>query len=224
MYLFYHSKIITSLVCSTCVLLSLTSQKVEAELKPLEDEQLSVVTGQAYVSIDKNSYSTADENTSYLRINLGMDIETQLNAKTLELGRYERNDPRGEVRDADVIIDNFSLGTIYDASYYEKNPKVIMPLKSNGSRYNDGEIVPFKISNPFIEFALDKTTGDPIGVRIGLGEAEGHLSGIIKSLSGNVDVNILDRGEGLKAASSTGNIFDKLVVLLAPYLTSGDPL
>ena len=201
----------------------LTSTAI-AELKAINDSDLSEITGQAAISIDENSYAAADSNIKYMRINLGMDIETQLNADLLELGKYERNDPIGKARDADIIIEDFSLGSIYDSNYYQQNPQMAMPLKSNGSRYTDGEIVPFKITDPFIEFALDKTTGEPIGVRIGLGEAEGQLSGLIKSLTGNMNIDILDRGEGLKEASSSGNLFDQLVVLLAPYLTSGDPL
>ncbi len=203
--------------------LMLTSTTM-AELKAINDSELSEITGQASISIDENSYAAADSNIKYMRINLGMDIETQLNADILELGKYERDDPNGEVRGADIIIEDFALGTIYDSSYFNENPKMAIPLKSDGSRYSDGEIVPFKISDPFIEFALDKTTGEPVGVRIGLGEAEGQLSGLIKSLTGNLNIDILDQGEGLKEASSNGNFFDKLVVLLAPYLTSGDPL
>jgi len=195
-----------------------------AELKAIEDSKLSQIVGQAYISIDENTYASADNNIKYMRINLGMDIETQLNADYLEFGKYQRDDPRGEARDADIIFEGFSLGTIYDSSYYDKNPRVAMPLKDDGSHFSDGEIVPFKISDPFIEFALDETTGEPIGVRIGFGEAEGLLSGTIKSLTGNLNIDVLDKGEGLKDASSDGNFADKLVVLLAPYLTSGDPL
>lgn len=195
-----------------------------AELKAIEDNELSEITGQAYISIDQNSYAAADNNVKYMRINLGLDIETQLNADSLVLGEYDRADPNGEARNADIIFEDFSLGTIYDADYYENNKRVAMPLKADGSRYTDGEIVPFKIKDPFIEFAIDKTTGEPIGVRIGLGEAEGLLSAKIKALTGSLNIDILDRGEGLKDASSNGNFADQLVVLLAPYLTSGDPL
>ncbi len=214
----------TQILFYAFLIVILLPSKTIAELKALEDEDMSNVVGQAYVSIDKNSYAAADNNVKYLRINLGMDIETQLNADLLEFGKYDRDDPLGEARDADIIFEDFSLGTIYDARYYENNNRVAMPLKEDGSRYSDGEIVPFKITDPFIEFALDKTTGKPIGVRIGLGEAEGLLSANIKSLTGNLNIDILDRGEGLKDASSNGNFFDQLVVLLAPYLTDGEPL
>ncbi|ARU57411.1 hypothetical protein OLMES_3373 [Oleiphilus messinensis] len=198
--------------------------EVHAELKQLDDATLSDVTGQAFIAIDENNYATGDANVDYLRINLGLKIETQLNADRLEFGNYEREDPYGEARDADIIFDNFSLGTIYDEAYYASNPRVAKPLKSDGTEYSDGEIVPFSITDPFLEFALDKTTGRPVGVRLGLGEAQGLLSASIQSLTGDLNIDVLDRGEGLTEASSDGNIFDQLVVLLAPYLTSGDPL
>ncbi len=195
-----------------------------SELTPLGDKALSDVSGQAYISIDQNSYAAADENVEYVRINLGLDIETQFNADVVEFGKYDRVDPLGEARDSDIFIEDFSLGTIYDSSYYDDNPRVAMPLKDDGTMYTDGEIVPFKITDPFIEFALDKNTDEPLGVRLGLGEAQGQLSGMIQSLTGNVNVDILDRGAGLSEASSSGNFFDQLVVLLAPFLTSGDPI
>ncbi|RMJ01706.1 hypothetical protein DOQ08_02980 [Marinobacter litoralis] len=96
--------------------------------------------------------------------------------------------------------------------------------KPDGSPYAQNEIVPFTINNPFIEFAHDQATNEIVGVRLGFGGAMGMLSGPIKSLTGNVNIDLLDRGEGLKNASSDGNLFDQVIVALAPYLTSGDPI
>ncbi len=203
------------------IIFSLTTN---AELKSINDSELSEITGQASISIDKNTYASAGNNISYTRINLGMSIETQLAMDKLEVGTYARNDPKGIAQDSDILIENLALGTIYDSEYFDKNPALAIPLKADGTHYSDGEIVPFKIDDPFIEFAIDDVTGAVVGARIGLGKAEGHLSGIIKSLTGNINVDILDTGDGLKAASSSGNLFDRVVILLAPYLTSGDPL
>ncbi|MCG8609348.1 MAG: hypothetical protein MI864_02330 [Pseudomonadales bacterium] len=211
-------------VIFSAITLCLSSFSLHAELRPLDDETLSDVTGQAFFALDNNNYAAGDSNVDYLRISLGLTIEAQLNADRLELGNYEREDPNGEARAADIIFDNFALGTIYEEAYYSNNPRVAKPLKADGTQYTDGEIVPFSITDPFLEFALDKTTGKPIGVRLGLGEAQGLLSASIQSLTGDLNIDILDRGKGLTEASSDGNIFDQLVVLLAPYLTSGDPL
>ena len=203
------------------ILFSLTTN---AELKSIDDSELSEITGQALISIDKNTYASAGNNISYTRINLGLSIETQLAMDKLEVGTYARNDPNGITQDSDILIEDLALGTIYDSEYFDDNPTIAIPLKADGSHYANGEVVPFKIDDPFIEFAIDDVTGQVVGARIGLGKAEGHLSGIIKSLTGNLNVDILDTGDGLKAASSSGNLFDQVVILLAPFLTSGEPL
>ncbi|TBW47517.1 hypothetical protein EZI54_22620 [Marinobacter halodurans] len=195
---------------------------VHAELKPISDEAMSEVTGQAFVSVDRQQYPSADNNTSYTRVNLGMDIEIQTNADTFELGRYERD---GEVEgSSDVLINNFSLGYIYDSSYYERNPDAARQLKADGSAYQDGEIVPFKISNPYLEFAYDESTEEIVGFRFGFGESQGILSGAIQQLTGNINIDILDRGEGLSAADSNGNLFDQMVGFLTPVLAGSSPL
>lgn len=80
------------------------------------------------------------------------------------------------------------------------------------------------IDSPFFEFAFDETTNEVVGVRLGFGESMGILSGKIETLTGNVNVDIIDRGEGLREANSTGNFFDQLIVLLTPLLESGSPL
>ena len=198
------------------------SGMVQAELQPINDSQMSDITGQAYMSIDQNFHPDSTKNVSYTRINYGLDIETQMNADTTVLGEYAR---AGETNTADVDISNLSLGHIYDSNYYANNPSMPRPVKDNGASYHDGEIVPFKITDPYLEFAKDETTQDIIGMRIGFGGAEGILSGSIKSLTGNVNVQITDHGTGLKNASSaTGNFLDKTVLLLAPLLTASSPI
>ncbi|WP_148861579.1 DUF6160 family protein [Marinobacter fonticola] len=193
-----------------------------AELKPISDEAMSEVTGQAFISVDRQYHPDADNDTSYTRVNLGMDIEIQSNVDTFELGRYERDGEK--VGSSDVLIDNFSLGYIYDSSYFQRNPEAARQMKANGSPYQNGEIVPFKISNPYLEFAYDEATEEVVGFRFGFGEAEGVLSGVIQQLTGNINVDILDRGAGLANANSQGNLFDQLVRFLTPVLAGGSPL
>ena len=200
------------------------ASNVSAELKPISDEVLSDVVGQAYISIDKTYHPEASKNTSYTRINMGMDIEIQSNIEYMELGRYERDDPYGVQKPADVMARDFSLGYIYDSNYFNQNPDAARPIKTDGTGYQNGEIVPFKITDPFIEFAYDESTNEMTGVRIGFGEAQGVLSGNIEALTGNVDVDIRDQGEGMKAASSNGNLADQLLVLLTPLLEGDSPI
>lgn len=204
------------------LLLVLTPLFAYAHLKPLSDTQLSNVTGQAFVTVDRTYNPNANSNISYTRINLGMNVDIQTNVQKLDLGHYNRT---SEVAgSSDVLVNNFSLGYIQNSNYYNNNPNAAQMLKPDGSSYQNGDIVPFKINNPFIEFAYNEQTNQVVGVRLGFGQAEGVLSGVIKYLTGNVNVNIYDTGQGLKNAQSQGSIFDQLVTLLTPVLAGGSPL
>ena len=61
-----------------------------------------------------------------------------------------------------------------------------------------GAINPFLISNPYIEFAYDGSK--MVGIRIGFGEAKGYLSGDIKTLTGNVPVDLYAPAANWEAA------------------------
>lgn len=198
------------------------SLAAHAELTPITDEALSEVTGQAFVSVDRYNHPDAADSTTYTRVNLGMNIDIQTNVDVLELGRYERagEDPGS----SDVLIEDFGLGYINSQAYFDSHPDAARMVKADGSAYGEGEIVPFSIENPFLEFAYDDLTQEVVGIRLGFGESMGVLSGSIKSLTGNVNVDIVDHGEGLKAASSEGNFFDQVIVLLTPLLEGDSPL
>ena len=62
-----------------------------ADLQPISDSDMSEVTGQAFISVDRQYQPDETDNTSYTRVNLGMDIDIQTNVDVLELGRYERD-------------------------------------------------------------------------------------------------------------------------------------
>ena len=151
-----------ALVCA-----GVLSAQVQAKMVELEDSELSDITGQAFINL------TTDSNAgiNYTRVNLGLNIDTQLNVKKLQLGQYTR--PGEAAGSSDILINNFALGTV--------GP-------------ND-TINPFKISNPFLELAYE---GDRVvGVRIGFGEAKGTLSGDIRSLTGNIPVHIKGTGDAI---------------------------
>lgn len=183
---------------------------------------MSNITGQAFVSIDQGAYASADPNLTYTRINLGLDIDIQQNADIFELGHYEREGE--EAGSSDILIKDYAMGYIYDEAYFQRNPKAPRQFKEDGSAYTQGEIVPFHITDPFIEFAYDETTQEPIGVRIGYGEAKGVISGEPQYLTGNINVNIVDHGEGMKGQETNGTLSDQLIVLLTPLLEGSSPI
>ncbi|WP_250656473.1 hypothetical protein [Alkalimarinus coralli] len=179
---------------ATSILLTGFAIPAEAELKALDDMTMSNVVGQAYLQVDRYQRPT-DESVNYIRAQLGVDIETQINADVMELGKYPRWDEKRndwEVQAADILIENFSMGHIYDEAYYSLNPLMPKPVKPDGSAYKNGELVPFRMLDPYIEFALEEIDGKPtpIGLRIGYGKAEGMMSGNILSLTGAVHSTI----------------------------------
>jgi len=181
-------------ITTTCLIGMTSSAFSYAELKPISDQEMSNVSGQALFSIDKTINPT-NSNISYTRLNMGMDIDIQTNIDKLELGRYDRIDRetgQAESQAADIIINDMSLGYVYNEQYHQDNPNIPRPKHYDDSgqliTYQDGDIIPFKIEDPFIEFAY---AGDKvIGSRIGFGKAQGLLSGDIQSLTGSVDVAI----------------------------------
>ncbi|MDX1757875.1 MAG: hypothetical protein R3175_17610 [Marinobacter sp.] len=195
---------------------------VQSELTPISDDAMSEVTGQAFISIDRNSHPDAAENTVYTRVNLGMDIEIQTEVDALELGRYNREGE--DVGTSDVLINDFALGYINNQAYFDANPDAARQRKPDGTAYAEGDIVPFSISNPFLEFAFDEDSNEVVGVRLGFGDSMGILSGNIQNLTGDVNVNIKATGEDLESASSNGNLFDQIIVALAPYLVGSNAI
>lgn len=170
------------------------SAAARAELKWLSDNELSDVTGQAFIRLD----DYAHDNHRFTRVNLGLDVDIQTNIDSLQLGTYHRWEKHPtnpalngtmcqtcngtevglEKKASDIHIDNFSLG------YIDKRTD---------------EIHPFRILDPYLEFAFDEN-GDASGVRLGFGKAKGWLSGDILSLTGNLDISIEDTAAGLAYA------------------------
>ena len=195
---------------------------LSADLQPISDSAMSEVTGQAFVSVDRQHHPDETNSTSFTRVNLGMEIDIQSNIDTLELGRYDREGEKPGT--ADVLIDDFALGYINNRAFFDRNPKAARQRKRDGSAFAENEIVPFQIDNPFFEFAMDEDSQEIVGFRLGFGKAMGMLSGKIETLTGNVNVDIIDKGQGLSNANSNGNFFDQAISFLAPLLTSGDPI
>ncbi|MDU9399865.1 DUF6160 family protein [Pseudomonas sp. zfem003] len=161
---------------------SLLATGAQAQMQALDDDQLSTITGQAFINLTTD----ANAGINYTRVNFGVDVDTQLNIKKLQLGQYNR---AGEAAgSSDILINNFALGTVNA----------------------DNTINPFKVSNPFVEFAY--SGNQVVGVRIGFGEAKGILSGDIQSLTGNIPVHIKGTGEAIYNKADVGQ---RLALFLA---------
>jgi len=145
----------------TVLAVSLLASAAQARMEPMDDGELAAVAGQGFLNLNAESNAGID----YTRINLGLKVETQMNMNKLQLGLYPRT---GEVANsADILINNFALGSVNDAT---------------------GAINPFMINDPFIEMAY---SGNKIvGLRVGFAESKGTLSGDIQTLTGSVPVHI----------------------------------
>lgn len=152
--------------CALVLLVAVNSSI--AQLAQISDDDLGLIVGQAFISVDASSNGDYE----YAKINLGLDVEIQSNIDELRLGEFDRD--RGadasvvSDQQADVIINNFALGRVDD--YDTNNPT----------------IVPFQIKDPYIELAYKTESGvkQIAGFRIGFGSARGDLSGDFKSLTG----------------------------------------
>ncbi|KZZ57559.1 hypothetical protein A3762_09750 [Oleiphilus sp. HI0125] len=161
-----------SLVLATLALMPVVAS---AELRPISDEELGEVSGQAAVAFDVDQIGS----TSYTRVTLGMEAEIQMNIDNLEAGRYAKT---GESLEADLQVSNLGLGSISTDS---------SKVQLDGNTYDVNEIIPFELNDPYFEIARDDNN-ELIGFRIGFGEARGQLSGDFGSISGNVEMDIVD--------------------------------
>jgi hypothetical protein len=158
------------------LLLTFISPLLQAQLVPIGERELSAMTGQAFMNIDRSSADGLD----FTKLTLGLDVKTLLTSDMLELGNYTRDGSPG----SDIKINDFALGSI-------------------GS---DGKIIPFEIKDPFIELAFEDVDGKQnlAGVRLGFSGASGKLTGDIESLTGNINVNIVGSAEPIREAASEG--------------------
>ncbi|NMY53211.1 hypothetical protein HBN63_19800 [Pseudomonas sp. WS 5011] len=138
------AKTALALICA-----ALISTAAQAKMVELADNELSEVTGQAFINLTTDS----NAGVNYTRVNFGLKVDTQLNIKKLELGGYQRG---GESHASDILINNFALGTV--------GP--------------DDTINPFQIIDPYLELAYEgnKVVGVRIGFGEAKGVLSGDIS------------------------------------------------
>lgn len=158
-----------------------------AGLKAMDDDELSSHVGQAFIQFDRTENVNGYD---FTKISFGLDVETSLNADLVELGNYRRDGADG----ADIRIRDFALGSVND----------------------NGTINPFKIQDPFLEVAFDRSGGaqNVVGVRFGFGGAEGQLSGAIDSLTGNIEVVVEGTAAPIRREAGKGFFGPGRVALL----------
>lgn len=157
------------------VTLLLTTSLVCAEMRPIDDEELSEYVGQAAVAFDIDQIGT----NSYTRVTLGMEADLQMNINNVELGNYTKT---GETLAADFAATNLAFGSI--STNASQN-------QLDGQTYAVNDIIPFELNDPFFEIAQNSAE-EVIGFRLGFGEARGQLSGDFASMSGNIGADITD--------------------------------
>lgn len=166
-------------------LLLLFSSNCGAQLIPIDEGELSALVGQAFINVDRlqTARNSSNEAIDTTKITLGLDVKTSVNADLLDLGNYNRNGNSG----SDIRINDFALGKID----------------------SNGRIVPFEISDPFIELAFDRSGGKEnlIGLRLGFGGAKGALSGNIESITGKINVDIVGTAKPVRDVAGGFNRF-----------------
>ena len=157
------------------VTLMLTTSLVAAEMRPIDDEELSEYVGQAAVAFDIDQIGT----NSYTRVTIGLEADLQMNINNVELGNYSKS---GETLAADFAATNLAFGSISTNA---------SQVQLDGQTYAVNDIVPFELNDPFFEIAQNSSE-ELIGFRLGFGQARGQLSGDFTSMSGNIGADITD--------------------------------
>lgn len=135
-------------------------------MQPITDEELSAITGQAFITVSTSSFQQNGIDYQFTKLNIGAIIETLFNADLLKIGEFTRtaDDSRtgdGTVRitnefgeevlsghkydtnnngvyDADIIIENFALGHIEYAGFsYEEALEAAKQTANNGGNASE---------------------------------------------------------------------------------------
>jgi len=145
----------------------------QAELKPISDEKMGEVTGQAFMQIE-NIQDIPGNPHEFTRMTLGMDVETRLNVDDVKAGTIDGG--------VDFAAQHVALGHIARTD----------GVQYNGRSYSAGDTVHFEAFQPYIELAEDPAEGKLSGFRMGFGQARGSVSSLTSSFSGDIGLTLVD--------------------------------
>lgn len=159
--------------------LLLSAAAAQAEMRDISDDAMSDVWGRAMFELTNSTItptSTMGQPTgvsgevvgsiNYTKVTVGAEMELDAEIGKLRLGSYTKavNDNGGSDINADKII---FTGYQRDGVYY-----------------------PFKVKNPYLEFAMtnptDSTKREILGFRFGFEQVDGVLGAALANLSGRV--------------------------------------
>lgn len=141
----------------------------QAELKPMSDETMGDVTGQAFMHVE----NIPGVNHQFTRMTLGIDVKTRVNIDDIKIGQTATG--------VDFSATDVALGHISrDATR----------VQYNGNTYAEGETVHFEALQPYIELA--EVNNQLAGFRMGFKQARGVISSNTTSFSGNIGLQIKD--------------------------------
>ncbi|KAA1174722.1 hypothetical protein FWJ25_04855 [Marinobacter salinexigens] len=151
-----------------------------AELRPISDEAMGDVTGQAFMQVE----NIPGPNHEFTRMTLGVDVQTRVNIDDIQAGTINGG--------SDFSATYVALGHISRDG---------TTVQYDGNTYAEGETVPFEAVQPYIELAEDPTGQELAGFRMGFQQARGSVSSVTSSFSGNIGVTLVD-GAGVSHAAT----------------------
>jgi len=154
---------------------------VQADLKPISDEILGDVTGQAFMQVE----NIPGLDHQFTRMTLGMDVETRVNMDDIKAGQ---TDTGVDFAATDVAFGHISR----DAAR----------VQYNGKTYAVGESVPFEAVQPYIELA--EVDNQLAGFRMGFKQARGVVSSNTTSFSGDIGLQLKDADGAISSATLFG--------------------
>lgn len=164
------------------------SNVVCGDLRPLEDSQMSGISGQALFMTEKTVAVSSGNGVSYTYYKMGADIQLDMNANIAEIKLGETS------TGVDIWAKNMALGCVANAT------NICVDSNSGTGTH----LKPFTLLRPFIQVATKGATAatrEIVGIRLGAQNAVGPMSiGNFESFSGYLtatsNIEMQEQGQG----------------------------